>query len=337
MGCVGGDVGQGFARFSAPMQPAMTDRRLQLDAAAIALMTILCACWGLNQVAIKLANAGISPVLQAGLRSAGSALLVWAWSAHRGVRLFTRDGTLGWGILIGALFAAEFVFLYWSLVFTSASRAVLFIYMAPFVVALGAHFLVPGERLQWIQVVGLLCAFAGMVFAFGDALRFPTYRELLGDAMALVAAILWGATTVTIKAGRLARASPHKNLLYQLAVSALLLPMISWAIGEPGFVAPTPLVLGMLAYQIVVVAFASYLTWFWLISRYPAGRLSAFSFLTPLFGLLAGALLLGESVTWALVLALLLVALGIALVNRAPPILEATADAQPIAARTGRS
>ena len=296
------------------------DRRPQLDSAAIALMVLLCACWGFNQVAIKVANAGISPIFQAGLRSAGSALLVWAWSAHRGVRLLARDGTLGLGLLIGVLFAAEFVFLYWSLVFTSASRAVLFLYMSPFVVVLGAHFLVPGERLRWLQMVGLLCAFAGIALAFGDALRFPTYRELLGDSMAFVAAILWGATTVVIKASRLARISPHKNLLYQLAVSAVLLPILSWIAGEPGIVAPTPLVLGMLAYQIVVVAFASYLAWFWLISRYPAGRLSSFSFLTPLFGLLAGALVLGEPVGWVLLLALLLVGIGIALVNRPPPV-----------------
>lgn len=292
------------------------DRRQQLDSAAITLMVLLCACWGFNQVAIKLANGGISPIFQAGLRSAGSALLVWAWSAHRGVRLFTRDGTLGLGLLIGVLFGAELVFLYWSLVFTSASRAVLFLYTSPFVVALSAHVLIPGERLRWVQAVGLLCAFAGIVLAFGDALRFPTYRELLGDGMAFVAAILWGATTVAIKASRLARISPHKNLLYQLAVSAILLPILSWVMGEPGIVATTPLVLGMLAYQIVIVAFASYLAWFWLISRYPAGRLSSFSFLTPLFGLLAGAVVLGEPVGGALLLALALVGTGIALVNR---------------------
>lgn len=310
------------------------DRRQQLDSAAIALMVLLCACWGFNQVAIKVANAGISPIFQAGLRSAGSALLVWAWSAHRGVRLLARDGTLGLGLLIGVLFAAEFVFLYWSLVFTSASRAVLFLYMSPFVVVLGAHFLVPGERLRWLQMVGLLCAFAGIALAFGDALRFPTYRELLGDSMAFVAAILWGATTVVIKASRLARISPHKNLLYQLAVSAVLLPILSWIAGEPGIVAPTPLVLGMLAYQIVVVAFASYLAWFWLISRYPAGRLSSFSFLTPLFGLLAGALVLGEPVGWALLLALLLVGIGIALVNRPAPVPHIAAP--PVGAPAGK-
>jgi len=296
----------------------MSAPRSQVDLAAILLMVLLCACWGFNQVAIKLANAGISPMLQAGIRSAGSALLLWAWSAHRGVALFRRDGSLGLGILIGLLFGGEFIFLYWGLVFTSASRAVLFLYTAPFTVALGAHLFVPGERLRPLQVLGLASAFAGTAAAFGEALRFPTYRELLGDGLAFVAALLWGATTVMVKASRLASISPHKVLLYQLGVSALMLPALSWAAGERGVVAATPLVLAMLAYQIVVIAFASYLAWFWLVSRYPAGRLASFSFLTPLFGLLAGALVLAEPISAALVAALILVALGIYLVNRAP-------------------
>jgi drug/metabolite transporter (DMT)-like permease len=295
------------------MQP---QPRTRLDAAAILLMVVLCACWGFNQVAIKLGNAGISPLLQAGLRSLGSVLLLWAWSARRGVALFRRDGSFGLGLVIGLLFAGEFVFLYGGLVFTSASRAVLFLYTSPFVVALGAHAFVPGERLRPLQGLGLAAAFLGTALAFGDALRFPTYRELLGDSMAFVAALLWGATTVLIKASRLARLAPEKTLFYQLGVSALALPALSWALGERGVVAPTPLVLAMLLYQIAVVAFTSYLAWFWLVSRYPAGRLSSFSFLTPLFGLVAGGLVLGEPITPALVAALILVGFGIYLVNR---------------------
>src|SRR5579883_1134088 len=205
----------------------MLNRRQHLDAAAVATMVILCACWGFNQVAIKVANSGISPVLQAGLRSAGSALLVLGWSAHRRVDLFARDGTLGAGLLVGLLFAGEFVFLYIGLTFTSASRAVLFLYTSPFVVALGAHFLIPGERLRSLQAVGLVCAFIGIAAAFSDALRFPTYRELIGDGMSFTAAVLWGATTVVIKAGRLQTVSPHKTLLYQLGASAILLPILS--------------------------------------------------------------------------------------------------------------
>ena len=297
----------------------MSQRRNQLDAAATILMVILCACWGVNQVAIKLGNAGISPIFHAGLRSLGAAALVWAWSAYQGVRLFSRDGSLRVGLLVGALFAGEFVFIYAGLLYTTASRAVLFIYTAPFVVAIGAHFWIPGERLRPLQVGGLIAAFCGLALAMGDALRLPTHRELLGDAMELIAALLWGATTVTIKASRLSAVAPQKTLFYQLAVSAIALPPIALLMGEPGIFAPTPLVLAMLGYQVIVVAFMSYLAWFWLVSHYPAGRLSAFTFLTPLFGLIAGAVILGETVTWALVSALALVGAGIYLVNRPPP------------------
>jgi drug/metabolite transporter (DMT)-like permease len=281
----------------------------------MAAVVLLCAIWGFTQVAIKTANAGVSPLMQAGLRSAGSALLLWAWSAGRGVPLFHRDGSLGHGVVIAVLFAGEFILIYGGLVFTTAARSVLFVSTAPFVVALGAHVFVPGERLTRRKGIGLTCAFAGIVVAVADALRLPTRTELGGDLMVLGGAICWGATTVAIKARRGIALTPNKTLFYQLAGSALLLFPLSVAIGEPGLVDPSPLVVGSLLYQIIVVAFASYLAWFWLLARYPASQLSAFSFLMPLFGMAAGALLLGERVGVALAGAMALVALGIYLVN----------------------
>lgn len=284
----------------------------------MAILLVLCAIWGFTQVTIKVANSGLSPLLQAGLRSAGSALLLWGWAAARGVPLFQRDGSLGHGALIAGLFTAEFVLLYWGLVYTTAARAVLFIYTAPFVVAIGAHLFVPGERLHRLKAAGLACAFAGIALAFGDALRLPTRRELLGDVMELGAAVCWGATTVVIKASRHRTLSPEKTLFYQLAGSAGVLLALSPLVGEPGVVDPRPAVVAALVYQIVVVAFASYLTWFWLLKHHPAGELSAFSFFTPLFGMLAGALVLDDPVTPVLALAMGLVAAGIYLVNRPP-------------------
>jgi drug/metabolite transporter (DMT)-like permease len=195
---------------------------------------------------------------------------------------------------------------------------VLFLYLSPFVVAVGAHLFVPGERLSRLKLVGLVCAFVGLAIAFGDGLRLPTRRELIGDTMELAAAVLWGAITVVIKAGRLATLSPNKTLFYQLVGSTLILLPLSAAVGEAGITAATPLVIGALLYQIVVVAFASYLTWYWLLTRYPASHLAAFSFLTPLFGMAAGALLLSEQITLALAVAMSFVAAGIYLVNRAP-------------------
>jgi drug/metabolite transporter (DMT)-like permease len=152
----------------------MAMRGDRLDLGAILLMLALCALWGLNQVSIKVTNDGISPVLQAGLRSTGAALLVWGWARWRGVPLWQRDGTLGLGIIIALLFAGEFTLLNWSLVFSSASRVVVFLYLAPFVVALGGHLYIPGERLGPVHVAGLVAAFVGVSLAFADALRLPT-------------------------------------------------------------------------------------------------------------------------------------------------------------------
>ncbi len=292
-------------------------RRSVLDPVAAALLFGLCAIWGASQVAIKIGNEGMSPLLQGGIRSAGAALLLWAWSALRGVAILGKDGTLGYGVLIGALFTGEFVCIYSGFQFTTASRGVLFIYAAPFVVALGAHVLLPDERLHAAKAVGLVCAFVGLALAFADSLRLPTRRELVGDTLELGGAVLWGATTLVIKANR-RPLSPHKTLFYQLAGSAVGLLALAGLVRETGVTHASLRVFAAVGYQMVIVAFGSYLAWFWLLARYPASHMSAFTFWTPLFGLLFGWLLLGEPVTPALVIAMVLVALGIYLVNRVP-------------------
>ena len=287
-----------------------------LDRTAVLVLATLCASWGLQQVTVKIANQGISPILQSGIRSIGSAVLLLIWMTVRRQPLTERDGTLWHGIAAGLLFSVEFLLVYWGLEFTNASRGAVFLYLSPFVVAIGAHLFIPGEKLRLIQVAGLTCAFAGILAVFGESLTLPTHRMLIGDGMLAAAALFWGATTVLIKAGPLARIAPGKTLLYQLGVSAVVLPLGSVAMGEPGIVRMTPLIAGCLAYQIVWVAFITYLAWFWLVRHYPASRLMSFTFLTPLFGVIAGGVLLREPITTLLMLALVLVGTGIYLVNQ---------------------
>jgi drug/metabolite transporter (DMT)-like permease len=108
-------------------------------------------------------------------------------------------------------------------------------------------------------------------------------------------------------------------LFYQVAVSALALPILSWSLGEPWAHQFSGFAVFSLLVQTVVGAFASYLAWMWLLGRYPATKISVFVFLTPLFALLFGALWLQESVTPSLMASLALVAVGIVLVNRSAP------------------
>jgi len=295
-------------------------QRSHLDATAAGLLVVFCAIWGLQQVTIKLAMAGLSPLMLSSLRSLGALVLVLAWTLLRRVPLWRKDGTLAGGLLAGLLFSAEFALLYWALNFTTASRGVIFLYTAPFFVALGAAWQLPLERPRRAQWMGLGLAFLGVLTLFGENLLRPAGDAWIGDLMMLAAALLWAATTLTIKVSRLATAAPEKTLLYQLAVSVVLLPLAALALGQFSLDAGrlTATVLASLGFQIVVVATFSYLGWFWLIRHYPATRLAAFSFLTPVFGVMAGGLLLNEPLTPAVWLALGLVGSGIFVANRPP-------------------
>ncbi|MBX3599511.1 MAG: DMT family transporter [Rubrivivax sp.] len=297
-----------------------SDRKPHLDTRAVVLLLACCAVWGLGQVATKLALAEIPPLMQSAVRSAGAAVLLLAWSAWRGVPVFARDGTLAGGLLAGLLFAAEFACIFIGLQYTTASRMSVFIYLAPFVVALGMPLIARSERLSALQSLGLAAAFGGVVWAFFEGFVAPRAGPLqwLGDLLGIAAALLWGATTLVLRATKLAQVPPEKALLWQLAVSALALGAASLAAGEPWPTQLTAVSLAPLAFQTVVITFASYLVWFWLVRHYPATRISAFTLLTPVFGLLAGVLLLGEPLTLRLVIALAAVCGGLLLVNHAP-------------------
>ena len=295
-------------------------RRTQpsLDAVAVVLLVLCCFLWGLNQVAAKAALPEIPALWQAALRSSGAAILVWLWARGRGIALFERDGTIAGGLVAGALFAAEFFCIFVGLQFTTASRMVVFIYIAPFVVALGMPLIARSERLGPLQSAGLVLAFAGVAWAFAEGFSRPAAGPLqwLGDGLGVLAGVLWGATTLAIRASTLSQASAEKTLLYQLGVSAALLLAAALVGATPLSLRLSPLAWSSLAFQIVVVSFASYLAWFWLIRHYPATRLASFTMLTPVFGLVLGAVLLAEPVTARLLFALATVAAGIVLVNR---------------------
>ena len=295
----------------------MTERKAHLDTLAVVTIVFCCFLGGLNQVAAKAAMPEIPALWQAAARSVGGALLVWLWAMSRGTRLFDPDRTLPGGLLAGVLFAAEFFCIFVGLQFTTASRMVVWIYIAPFVVALGMPLIARSERLGVLQSAGLVLAFAGVAWAFAEGFSQPHgARQWIGDSLGMLAGVLWGATTLAVRATALTRASAEKTLLYQLAISALVLLLATLASGAPLPAHLSALAWSSLAFQVVIVTFASYLLWFWLIRHYPATRLSSFTMLTPMFGLLLGALLLAEPVTARLLVALATVAAGIFLVNR---------------------
>ena len=299
----------------------MPPRKAHLDSTAISILLACCLFWGFQQVLAKATIPDVPPVLQAFLRFAGATVILWLWCRWRGTKLFIRDESLWPGLIAGALFAAEFACLFVGLKYTSASRLTVFVYTSPLWVAALLPLFVKAERLRPLQWLGVACAFVAVVFAlsegfFAGGKASGTSLVWLGDSLAVAAGMLWGLTTVVIRASNLSRISAERLLFYQVAVSAVTLPFLSLALGEAWTFQYSAFAWSSLALQTVVGAFASYLAWMWLLGRYPATRVSVFVFLTPMFALAFGAWWLHETITSTLVFALAFVAVGIVLVNR---------------------
>lgn len=304
---------------------AIASAERPLSPGAIALMLMLCLSWGFNQIAVKLALPDIPPMLQATIRSAGALPVLLLIARLRGVKIFASDGTLGAGLFAGLLFGFEFVLIYRGLLLTSASRAVVFLYTAPFFVALGSYQFL-GERLRPSQWGGLGLSFAGVALAIGVPQANVDANVLLGDLLIVGGGALWAATTLMVKATPLLRAPPEKALSYQVALSIPILALAAWISGESLSRVPGPLALSLMIYQAFWVVGLTFLLWFALVKTYSASKLSAFTFVTPLFGVVASYFILRETLTPAFGAAALLVIAGLYLVNRPNPEISAPTD-----------
>lgn len=296
-----------------------------LSPGAMALMLMLCLSWGFNQIAVKLALPDIPPMLQAMIRSAGALPVLLLIARLRGVKIFAFDGTLGPGLFAGLLFGFEFVLIYQGLRLTSASRAVVFLYTAPFFVALGSYQFL-GERLRASQWGGLGLSFAGVALAIGVPQPDVDANVLLGDLLIVGGGALWAATTLLVKATALLRAPPEKALGYQVALSIPILGLAAWISGETLTRVPGSLALSLMAYQAFWVVGLTFLLWFALVKTYAASKLSAFTFITPLFGVVASYFIMHDALTLTFGAAALLVIAGLYLVNRPDPEAQVPTD-----------
>jgi len=286
-----------------------------LDPKAILTITILTALWGFNYAAIKFTNEGIAPVFASTLRSLIASICGVIYCLQQKQKLFHTDIMLFHGFMVGLLFGLEFACIYFGMLYTDAARSVVFVYTSPFVVAIGAHLFIRGDRLSIPKIMGLVIAFVGIIIVFQGRPKAAKETMLFGDILQIMAALFWGATTVYIKRFMAEKVHPINTFLYQLIFSAPILLIISLILERDWIYGMSFSIIAFMFYQSVIVAFISYLIWFKLIHTYSVSRLSAFTFFTPLFGVLSGILFIREEFTLSLMIGLPLVCLGIYLVN----------------------
>ncbi len=291
------------------------ERKDRIDALGGAVLLSFSLLMGLNQVMIKLVNAGLQPVFQAGLRSAFAFLPVLAFALLARRRLSLTDGSFWPGILCGGFFATEFLLLFQSVEYTSVARVSVFFYTMPFWVAAGAHFLIPGERLTRVRALGLVLAASGVALALLRNDSPAGEHALFGDLLSLIGAMFWAGIVFLARLTKFSRSSAEMQLLYQLAVSAVVLLAVAPLFG-PVIRDMTPALAGIFAFQVIAVVCVGFLAWFWVLKIYPASDMASYSFLAPVFGVLFSWLILHEEISWSVIAALALVAAGIYLVNR---------------------
>ena len=290
--------------------------RRPIDLRAFLLCVCLSMIWGLQQTAIKACALEISPILQVSIRSGTAALLLWLanrWWLHE---TWNANVRLKDALLVGLGFAGEFFFVAQGLIYTNASHISVLLYTAPFFAAMGLAIKIPEERLSLVQWGGLATAFLGIASAF----LLPVFLEggavpegdhwILGDFFGLMAGLSWGLTTICLRTTTMNDAPATQMLFWQLLMGFLLLFPMAF-ITDQAYVTLTPMVIGSMAFQILIVAFASYLVWSYLLKQYLAARLGVLVFMTPLFGVLFSVVLLGEQIGVPFVLGCALVMIGL--------------------------
>jgi drug/metabolite transporter (DMT)-like permease len=286
-----------------------------LDLRAVVILIIVTLLWGFNHPVIKISNQGVSPIFASTLRSIVASICGLIYCLTRREKVFHQGVMLFHGVMVGILFGIEFACIYFGLLYTDAARSVLFVYLSPFVVAIGAHFFLKGDQLTFLKSLGLVLAFAGIFVVFGGRPRTAKPATYYGDMLQIAAAVLWGATTLYIKKFMAGKVQPINTFLYQLFFSIPILLIVSIILEPKWFYKIDPYVVGSLFYQSVIIAFITYFVWFKLIHQYSVSRLSAFTFLTPIFGVFFGVFFLNEELTVSLMIGLPLVSAGIFLVN----------------------
>jgi drug/metabolite transporter (DMT)-like permease len=286
-----------------------------LDLKAVVILILMTLLWGFNHPAIKISNQGVSPIFASTLRSIIASICGLIYCLRKKEKVFHKDVMLFHGVMVGLLFGAEFACIYFGLLYTDAARSVLFVYLSPFVVAIGAHFFLKGDRLTFLKILGLALAFTGIFVVFGGRPKTAKTAMYFGDILEITAAVLWGATTLYIKKFMAKKVEPINTFLYQLFFSIPILLIVSIILEPKWIYKVDPYVVGSLVYQSVIIAFITYFVWFKLIHEYSVSRLSVFTFFTPIFGVLFGVFFLHEELTVSLMIGLPLVSVGIFLVN----------------------
>ena len=290
----------------------LSNERIELKAAALA--TLATFLWGGNSVFIKLGLEDMPPVAMAGARFVIGALvvLVALWVSGVSPRVPRSEWKGFCGLLV--IFVAQILLLNYGTDYTTASRSTVLMNSYPLFTAVFAHLFVR-DLLTPSTVLGLTVAFGGVVLLFFDDLDLQGTATLFGDLLVLLSAVLLGVRTIILK--RLVHdLHPYQVLFWQATMSLPVFAVLSFAVEREARFALTTNAVAAVLYQGFIVAGVCFILWIFLLQRHSASRVGVFGFITPLSGVLLSNLILGEEISWVILVSVAMVATGAVVVNR---------------------
>lgn len=280
---------------------------------ASALTIFICILFGANPVAIKFCLTGIGAFTAVGVRFSIAAIVIFAWSKYKKIPLALNRKQLGQVGILAVIFVVQLSCFYLGMSKSTASHGALISNILPFMVLVMAHFFIPGDTFTPKKGIGILLGFIGVCFLFFDQQDLSGDLKK-GDLIILAAVFLWSSNAVFVKR-IISGYNVMQITLYPMlfGVPFFFLAGFLWDDQMVRMVNPT--IIKAVLYQAIVTASFGFITWNSLLQRFGATTLHSFIFIMPLTGVLFGVLLLGETLTPNLVIAIIFIVAGVIIVN----------------------
>ncbi|MCF8069751.1 MAG: DMT family transporter [Desulfobacterales bacterium] len=283
-------------------------------AAQIILITFI---FGSSSVVIKISMFGFGPFTALAIRSviALIAILVWAIATHRPLKL--KKGQFPQVMFIALLSFIEMSMYFIGFSKTDASRGSLLMNIQPFFILLLAHFFIPGDRITLKKTMGILFGFLGVLFIFMEN-RGVSSDLMVGDILIIIGVLCWAVNAIFVKL-RIHNFEPFHLVMYSLLLGIPAFSLQAFIFDSRMVGEITVASVSALFYLGIITVGFGYVAWTKIMQKIGTTTLHAFVFLIPVSGVLSGALVLGEPLTYKIVLALIFIVAGIMVVQLQKP------------------
>ena len=276
---------------------------------------ILCGIWGSTWLFIKLGLADLPPLTFAGIRFVIALAILFTWIRIR--RLPLPTARANWILLAGTgilSFGLNYGLVFWAEQYISSGLAALLQATLPAFGLVFAHFHLPGERLTWAKISGVVLGVCGVAVVFSNQLAVEGRQALAGCVAMILSSMFAAYSNVLVKAyGK--KLDPAILAAGQMFFGLLLLLAVGIPLeGNPLNYRWTPMALISLFYLALVGTVIAFLLYYWLVLKIDVTKSMLIALVTPVVAVILGMIVLDEEIGWRTLMGGAMIMIGIAFI-----------------------